>query len=124
MSRNWGRLRTAPGTTGDLYDGLSEPLRRAKVSAEEALVGVENDYECYVREVVPLRHHLGPDENARFAGRHPAHDLLHVAAPTNDVAIETRECYSREEAAQGLLDALGPLAYGLHCKPALWAARR
>ena len=74
LNQHLARLAAATGPAGDLHDSLSEPLRCAKVSAEQALVGIENDYECYVREVVvpfvticvPTRMRASPEDMRRM----------------------------------------------------------
>ena len=72
---------------------------------------------------MPFRDHLSAHEDAGLAGGHAAHHFLHVATPSDNVAIQSRESHAREEGGQRLLNSLGALSDGLHGEAALRATR-
>jgi len=123
LNKHFAGLRTPPSAARHLHDGLGKPLRRPKVSTEKPLIRVENDDERDVGKVVTLRHHLRPNQDPSFARRHAPHDLFHVTATPDNVAIEARERYTREKPRERFFNTLRTLPHRLYRKPALWTAR-
>ncbi len=110
--------------TGYLDQRLREPLGRAEIGTEQALIGVQHDDEGHVGKIMPFGDHLCADEDACLTGGHALHRRLHVAALSDDISVEPHERSVREHLLQGLFDALGPLTDRFHGKSALRAAGR
>src|SRR5690349_2201264 len=117
LNKHFAGFDTPSGTASHLHNGLGKPLGRAEVSTEETLIRVEDDYECDVGKVVPLGHHLCPNQNPSFAGRHTPHDFFHIPATTDNVAVEPRERDTRKKPCERFFDTLRTLPDRLHREP-------
>src|SRR5262245_42063963 len=67
---------TAAGPAGDLDEELKRSLRRAEIRDRKGCVRVDHAHERDVREIVPLRHHLGSDEDVDLSSSNACEDLL------------------------------------------------
>ena len=93
---------------GELRDEREGPLLGAEVGEAQRRVGVEDDAQRDVGEVVALGDHLGPDENARRGVLEAAQDLLVGAGPRGAVGVEPHDLGGADEALEHRLDSLGP----------------
>src|SRR5690606_6378692 len=100
----------APSAPGYLHDRLSKPLARSEVGAEQALVGVQYDYQCDGRKIVPLGAQRCGDGNAGFGVPGALEQRCGLALAPDAVAVDARERRVGELLAQRLFGALRPLA--------------
>jgi hypothetical protein len=97
----------AAAATGQLRHELEGPLLGAEVGKGEAGVGVDHSCDLDAREVMPLRHHLRPDERGR-RGRREALERL-AQRTGRDAVSASRRIRSRPgTAAPARLEALRP----------------
>jgi hypothetical protein len=87
LHQNLARARSTTGAPRNLHDRLCKPFRGTEVSTEQTLVGVQNDDERDIGEIVSLGHHLRPDQDSPFTRGHAPHRFFHVAALSHDVTI-------------------------------------
>src|SRR5579862_1573161 len=111
LNQYFARSCAASGASGDLDDGLGQPLGSPKIRTEESLVRIENDYQGHVGEIMSLGNHLGSYQDSRLTRRHAAHDLFHVAALADDIPVEACQGYPREKAHESFFDALSALSH-------------
>ena len=98
LDQHFARALRAPGPPGDLHDRLCESLCRAKIRAEQSLVGVQYDDETHVGKMMALRQHLRADEQAHFARVDALERGFERAPASHRVAIDPREPCVREQA--------------------------
>ena len=104
------RLRAPAGSTGDLGQELEGPLAGAEVGEVQAEVcGYDTD-KCHSGNVVPLGHHLCPDENVHLATVERAKDPPLLPLAGCRVAVETLDAGVGEERPHLLRHPLGPEA--------------
>ena len=60
----------APRPPRHLLQQLERPLRRARIAARQADVGIDDSHQRQMRKVVALGHQLGADDEIRVAARH------------------------------------------------------
>ena len=85
-------------TSGDLYQALRQPLRAAKIGAEQSLVSIDNDHQRKVREMVTLREHLRANEDPRLTRGGQCKCLAHGALKAGTVAVNPGNCLLRKPA--------------------------
>ena len=101
-------LRPASGPARDLSHELEGPLRGAKVGQMQPGVRIHDADHGHVREVQPLRDHLGPEQDVDLA---PCHALEHaVVGPLRARRVQIHPDDPRLGKAQGqeMLELLGP----------------
>ena len=103
-----------PGPAGHLGEELKGPLRGAEIRKVEPHVRRHHPHQGEAGEVVPLGHHLGPDEDVDLPPPHPAQDAVVGPGPAGGVPVEAADPRPREPGAGGLLDPFGPEAEEPH----------
>ena len=68
-------LRAAAGAAGDLAQQLEGALRGAEVGEIDADVGIDHTHQRDVREVEPLRDHLGAEQHVHVTTTDAVQDL-------------------------------------------------
>src|SRR5438093_1388105 len=82
------RPLSPPRPARDLGQKLERALGRAEIRKAENAVGREDADDGDAWKVVPLRHHLRPDEEIALARLERRQDPLRRAAPARGVAVE------------------------------------
>ena len=100
-----GPASASPGQLGNQRKG---PLLRPEVGESQRGVGVEDDAQQDVREVVPLAHHLRTHQHARVRGFEPPQDVEMGAGGSGAVGVEAKHGLRRHRFADQLSDTLGP----------------
>ena len=77
----------ATRTTCDLSHQLRHLLLPAKVGAKQASIGVENNYERDIREMMPFGEHLRPKQDTRLAAFNAGERLAKPLFAASGVAI-------------------------------------
>lgn len=96
------------GASCNLQDQLCCAFRGAKVAAKKTTIDIKNADQCYIGKMMPLRQHLGPDEDIRFTAVNRFKKAFELSLPTCRVAIDADESTCREKSGQSLLDSFGP----------------
>ncbi len=109
LDQHLARSFRATRAARDLHDRLREPFARAEVRAEKSLVCVQHDDERDVREIVPLRQHLRPDENIDLLAVDSLEHRLEVASLADAVSVESRNRGLGKRCGNRLLDSLRAL---------------
>ena len=78
----------APAASRKLRHELERPLLRPEVGQAEARVRVDHRGERDARHVMPLRHHLRPNEHRAVGGTEPRERLSRRARAGGDVGVE------------------------------------
>ena len=105
---------TAAGPARDLEQQLRHPLRGPEVDAEQSGVGVEDRDQGDVREVVPLREHLGADHRVDLARVHAVEQRLQRPAPADRVAVHPGHAQALDSSLQRARDPLGAEPQAAH----------
>src|SRR5690606_21446774 len=100
----------AAGPARDLDDLLGQPLGGAEISAEQALVGVDDGYQRHVRQMVAFGQHLGADQNPALAAVRTGQQSLHGALAAGGIAVDADQPMVGKARLQFLLQAFGALA--------------
>ena len=75
--------------TSYLCNQLPHFFRRSEVRTEQAAIGIQNDDQCHVGEMVPLGQHLSADQNTGFTTIHFLHHGLHGRFSSSSIAIHS-----------------------------------
>ena len=88
LDNHLARLFGASGTARDLHDQLGHALAGAKVTGEQAAIGIQNRHQGHPGEVMALGEHLRADKNARLALLDSGKQLVHRVLARGAVAID------------------------------------
>jgi hypothetical protein len=99
----------APAAAGQLCHQREGALLRAEIREAQRGIGVQDDAERDVGEVVPLRHHLGADQHPRVRMVEAPQDRGH-AGRRGHVRVEPEHGQRRHQLLQLPLQLLGPRA--------------
>ena len=112
----------AAGPPGDLEQQLGHALGGTEVDAEQPGVGVQDRDEGDVREVMPLREHLGAHHRVDLAGVHAIEQRLQRSAPAGRVAVHPRNAQALDSPLQRARDPLGAEPEAAHVRRAALGA--
>ena len=104
----------AAGPARDLEQQLGHPLGGAEVDAEQSGVGIENRHQGDVREMVPLREHLGTDHRVDLTGVHAVEQRLQRPPPADRVAVHPGHAQALDSSLQRARDPLGAEPQAAH----------
>ena len=107
-----GLRGVTPGSARGLHQQCEQPLRRAKVAAEQRAVGVHRRHQRDAPEVVPLGDHLRAHQHVYIARMHGAELLLQRALGTRAVRVDARNAGAGQQLGQLLFEPLGAAADG------------
>jgi len=124
LNQYFARPVAASRASGNLHDGLREPFGSAEVSAEESMIGIHDDHQRHVGEVMSLGDHLRADQDARLPGNHALHRRLDVTSLAHGIPVEAHLRHVGEKLCQLLFDALRALSHRPQGKSALRTALR
>ena len=92
--------------TAHLHQRGEEPLLGARIRTQDLGVGIENDDQTDIVEVVPLRDHLGADQNVHLSAVYLGEGLFSLMLAGDTVSVYAKHLALGEPPADLLLKTL------------------